>query len=198
MTGSSGSSPSSPNTKPEPRYHQRCCQTNSGLSGPSSASVPLPMPDSKQDLQTTWWNDAKFKYKKSQRFLPHSSHTSSDTHISYGLQWNEKNKRKFTQIWMIDLAHLSTNPLCSLPFTHFTISPSTSSVWSLDPYFLTSPLMTDFSGSSPSSPNTKPEPLYNQFCCFANSGLSGSSSASVPLPMPDRKQRCAKYVVKSS
>ena len=66
---------------------------------------------------------------QSQRLLPCSTHTSAHTHISYGLQWNEKNKRKFTQIWMIDLAHLSTNPLCSLPFTHFTISPSTSSVW---------------------------------------------------------------------
>ena len=135
---------------------------------------------------------------QSQRLLPCSTHTSAHTHISYGLQWNEKNKRKFTQIWMIDLAHLSTNPLCSLPFTHFTISPSTSSVWSLDPYFLTSPLMTDFSGSSPSSPNTKPEPRYHQCCCQTNSGLSGSSCASVLLPMPDSKQRCAKYVVKSS
>ena len=37
-----------PNTKPEPRYHQCCCNANPGLSGPSCASVLLPMPDSRQ------------------------------------------------------------------------------------------------------------------------------------------------------
>ena len=60
------------------------------------------------------------------------------------------------------------------------------------------PFMTDSSGSSPSSPNTKPEPLQGQCYSSPNSGLPGSSCASVPLPMPDSKQRCAKYVVKSS
>ena len=95
----------------------------------------------------------------------------------------------------MDLAHLSTNPLCSLPFTHFTISPSTSSVWI---HIVLPPLMTDFSGSSPSSPNTKPEPLQGQYCCDAKPGLSGSSCASVLLPMPHRRQISAKYVVKSS
>ena len=190
--------PSSPNTKPEPLYHQCCCFSNPGLSGPSCASVPLPMPDSKQRCakyvvksSEILWNS--HTHKKSQRLLPHSSHTSAHTHISCGLRWNETNKLKFTQICMMDLAHLSTNPLCRLPFTHFTISPSTSSVWihiALPP-----PLMTD---SSASSPNSKPEPLQGQCCCHTNPGLSGSSSASVPLPMPDSRQRCGKYVVKSS
>ena len=55
------------------------------------------------------YNALKFTYKKSQRLLPHSSHTSAHTHISCGLQWNETNKLKFTQICMMDLAHLSTN-----------------------------------------------------------------------------------------
>ena len=84
----------------------------------------------------------------------------------------------------MDLAHLSTNRLCSLLFTHFTISPSTSSVWIH--IALPTPIMT---GSSASSPNTKPEPLQGQCCYNANSGLSGSSSASVLLPMPHRRQR---------
>ena len=132
MTDSSGSSPSSPNTKPEPRYHQCCSFPNSGLSGSSCASVPLPKPDSRKRSAKCGeiiWNAWKFTYRKSQRLLLHSSHTSAKTHKPCGLQWNEKNKLKFTQICMMDLAHLSTNPLCSLPFTHFTISPSTSSVW---------------------------------------------------------------------
>ena len=152
MTDSSGSSPSSPNTKPEPRYHQRWSYPNSGLSGSSCASVLLPKPHSRQRSEVLR-NHPKFfefKYKKSQRLLPHSYHTSSDTHISCGLQSNENKKLKFTQICMMDLAHLSTNPLCSLPFAQFTISPSTSSVWihiALPP-----PLMTDSSGISPSSP----------------------------------------------
>ena len=142
--------PSSPNTKPEPLYHQCCCFPNPGLSGPSCASVPLPMPDSRQrsakyvvKSSNILWHS--HTHKKSQRLLPHSSHTSAHTHISCGLQWNETNKLKFTQICMMDLAHLSTNPLCRLPFTHFTISPSTSSVWihiALPP-----PLMTDSSAS---------------------------------------------------
>ena len=95
----------------------------------------------------------------------------------------------------MDLAHLSTNPLCSLPFTHYTISPSIGSVWI---HIFLPPLVTDSSGSSPSSPNTKPAPRNHQCCCLPNSGLSGSSCASVPLPMPDSKQRSADYVVKSS
>ena len=92
----------------------------------------------------------------------------------------------------MDLAHLSTNPLCSLPFTHFTISPSISSVWihiALPP-----PLLTDSSKSSPSSPNTKPEPRYQQ-CCPPVSGLSRPSCASASLQIPDGRQRCANYVV---
>ena len=47
-------------------------------------------------------------------------------------------------------------------------------------------------------PNTKPEPRYHQCCCDAKPGLSGSSCASVLLPMPHRRQISAKYVVKSS
>ena len=141
-----------------------------------------------KDLQTTWWNNVKLKYKKSQRLLLHSSRTSSDTHISCGLQWNEKNELKFTQIPMIDLAHL--------PFTHFTIPPSTSSVWI--PTAVPLPLMTGSSGSSPSSPNTKPEPQHHQCCWNPISSLSGSSCASVLPPKPHSKQRSAKYVVKSS
>ena len=81
--------------------------------------------------------------------------------------------------------HIS-NPLCSLPFTHFTISPSTSSVCI---HIALPPLLTDFSGSSPSSPNTKPEPLHGQSYLRTNSGLPGSSCASVLLPMPHRRQR---------
>ena len=85
-----------------------------------------------KDVQNTWWNHLRFFEIYIQEISTPStacSHTSSDIHMSCGLQWNEKNKLKFTQIWIMDLAHLSTNPLCSLPFTHFTISPSTSSVW---------------------------------------------------------------------
>ena len=58
--------------------------------------------------------------------------------------------------------------------------------------------MTGSTESSPSSPNTKPEPLQGQCCWIANPGLSKSSCASVLLPMPDSKQRSPKYVVKSS
>ena len=47
--------------------------------------------------------------------------------LTYHVVSNEKNKLKFT-LCMMDLAHLSTNLLCSLRFTHFTISPSISSV----------------------------------------------------------------------
>ena len=61
-----------------------------------------------------------------------------------------------------------------------------------------SPLMTSSSISSPSSPNTKPEPRYHQCCWHANAGLSGSSCSSDPLPMPHRRQRSANCVVKSS
>ena len=46
--------------------------------------------------------------------------------------------------------------------------------------------MTDFSASSP---YTKPETLQGQCCSAPNSGLSGSSCASVLLPMPDSRQR---------
>ena len=122
-------------------------------------------------LQNTWWNHEKWSkihiviIQEFSVFLPHSSHASAHTHISCGLQWNEKNKLKFTQICIMDLAHLSTNPLCSLPFTQFTISPSTSSVWIH--IVLPPPLMTDSSASSPSSPNTKPELRYHQCCCYA-------------------------------
>ena len=163
FSGSSPSSPSSPNTKPEHRYHQCCCDAKPGSSGPSCASVPLPKPDSRQRCakyvvksSEILWNS--HSHKKSQRLLPHASHTSSDAHISCGLQWNETNKLKFTQICMMDLAHLSTNPLCSFPFTHVTISHSTSSVWihiALPP-----PLMTA------SSPNTKPTMRWNHLRYF--------------------------------
>ena len=51
---------------------------------------------------------------------------------------------------------------------------------------------------SPSSPNTKPEPLQGQCCSATNPGLSGSSSASVLLPKPHRRKISANYVVKSS
>ena len=156
MIGSSSSSPSSPNTKPGPRYHQCCCDAKPGLSGSSCASVLLPMPHRRQisakyvvKSSKILWNS--HTHKKSQRLLPHSSHTSAHTHISSGLQWNETNKLKFTQNCMMDLAHLST--LCSLPFTQFTISHSIGSV--SIPTAVPLPLLTDFSASSP---NTKPEP----------------------------------------
>ena len=151
-----------------------------------------------KDLQNTSWNHLRFFEIHIQEISTPStacSHTSAHTDISCqcGLQWNEKNKLKFTQICIMDLAHLSTNPLCSLPFTHFTISPSIGSVWI---HIFLPPLVTDSSASSPSSPNTKPEPRYHQCCSSPNSGLSGSSCASVLLPMPDSKQRSANYVVK--
>ena len=87
-----------------------------------------------KDVQNTWWNHLRFFEIHIQEISTPStacSHTSAHTDISCqcGLQWNEKNKLKFTQICIMDLAHLSTNPLCSLPFTHFTISPSIGSVW---------------------------------------------------------------------
>ena len=97
---------------------------------------------------------------------------------------------------MIDLAHLSINPLCSLPFTQFTMSPSISSVWIHTAVPL--PLTTHSSGSSPSSPNTKPLSLQGQCCCYTNTGLSGSSCASVLLPKPHTRQRSANCMVKSS
>ena len=71
-----------------------------------------------------------------------------------------------------------------------------SSVWI--PTAVPLPLMTGSSESSPSSPNTKPEPLQGRCCCSANTSLSGPSCASAPLPMPDSRQRSPKYVVKSS
>ena len=143
MTSSSGSSASSPNTKPEPRYHQCCCYTKSGFSGSSCASVPLPMPDSKQ---------------RSAKCLAKSSKIRSN--------------------------------FSTFPF-HLRLALSGSILQYL-------PLMTGSSTSSASSPNTKPEPRYHQCCCYTKSGLSGSSCASVPLPMPDSKQRSAKCLVKSS
>ena len=88
----------------------------------------------------------------------------------------------------MDMAHLNTNPLHILPFTQLTISPSTSSVSILTPV--------PFPSCSPSSPNTKPEPLQGQFRCTPNSGVSGSSCASVLLPMPDSRPRSANYMVK--
>ena len=91
----------------------------------------------------------------------------------------------------MDLAHLSTNRVVFLslmsPF-HLRLALSGSML-------PCPPLMTDSSASSPSSPNTKPAPLQGRWCCLPNSGLSGSSSASVPLPMPDTrhsKQRFCK------
>ena len=125
----------------------------------------------------------KFTYKKSQRLLPHFSHTSSHTHM-------------WSQMKRIDLAHLSTKLLHVLPFTQFTIPPSIGPV--SIPTAVPLPLMTGSSGSSPSSPNTKPEPLQGRCCCSPKSGFSGSSCASVRLPMPYSKQRPANYVVKSS
>ena len=91
MTGSSGSSPSSPNTKPEPRYHQCCCLPNSGLSGPSCALVLLPMPDSKQRSANCVVKLCKIQIQEIST-LPTA----------------------FTQIWMINLVHLSTNPCAVL------------------------------------------------------------------------------------
>ena len=66
----------------------------------------------------------------------------------------------------------------------------------LDPYCSTFSLMTGSSESSPSSPNTKPEPLQGQCCSCPNSGLSGPSCASVPPTMPDSRQRSPNYMVK--
>ena len=152
-----------------------------------------------KDMQNTWWNHLRFIELHAKEISTPSttcSHTSAHTHISCGLQWNETNKLKFTQICMMDLAHLSTNPLYGLPLTHVTISPSTSSVRTH--IVLPLPPMTDSLASSPSSPNTKPEPRHHQCCCDAKPGLSGSSCASVLLPMPASRPRSAKYVVNSS
>ena len=200
---SSSSTPSSPNTKPEPLQGQCCWIPNSGLPGWSCASVRLPKPDRRQRC-------AKYVVKSSQ--IPWNSHTrnlNTFYHIllilplilTYHVVSNEMKRtssnslRSAWRIWM-DLAHLGINLLCSLPFTHFTISPSIGSV--LIPHYSSFALLTGSSESSPSSPNTKPEPRYHQCCCPSNSGLSGSSCASVLLPMPDSRQRSADYVVKSS
>ena len=151
-----------------------------------------------KDEENTWWNHLRFIEIHAKEISTPStaflSYFRSYSHIIWSpMKWNEQ-----AQIHsdLHDGLGTSQHQSCSLPFTHVTISPSTSSVWihiALPP-----PLMTDSSASSPSWPNTKPEPLQGRWCCMPNSGLSGSSSASVPLPMPDSKQRCAKYVVKSS
>ena len=94
------------------------------------------------------------------------------------------NKLKFTQICMM-AAGTSVSPF------HLRLALSGSIL----PYL---PLMTDSSGSSPSSPNTKPEPRHHQCWYATKSGLSGPSCASDPLPEPYHTQRSAKYKVKSS
>ena len=52
-----------------------------------------------KDVQNTWWNHLRFFKIHIQEISTPStacSHTSSDIRISCGLQWNEKNKLKFT------------------------------------------------------------------------------------------------------
>ena len=197
MTDSSASSPSSPNTKPEPLQGQCCCATKSGLSGPSCASDPLPMPDSRQRCGKYVVKSSKIHWNSHKRnlnaFYHMLSYFRSYSHIMWSpMKWNEQ-----AQIHsdLHDGLGTSQHQSWNLPFTHVTISPSTSSVWI---HIALPPLMTDFSASSPSSPNTKPEPRHHQCCCNAKPGLSGSSSASVLLPMPASRQRSAKYIVKSS
>ena len=66
-----------------------------------------------KDMQNTWWNHLRFIEISRKRNL------SAFYRILFilpliptypcGLQWNEMNKLKFTQICMMDLAHLSTN-----------------------------------------------------------------------------------------
>ena len=202
MTDSSGSSPSSPNTKPEPRYHQCCSSPNSCLSGSSCASVPLPKPDSKQRCakyvvksSKILWNS---QYKKSQRLLPHALILPLILTYHVNVVSNEMKRtssnslRSASWTWHISAPILCVVFLSLISQFHLRLALSGSIL----PYL--PPFMTDSSGSSPSSPNTKPEPLQGKCSCFSNSGLPGSSCASVPLPMPDSKQRCAKYVVKSS
>ena len=130
MTGSSGSSPSSPTTKPEPRYHQCCCYTNSGLSGSSCPSDPLPMPHRRtgeKDLQTTWRNYV-------------SSHTRNLNAfyrillillliLTYYVVSNEMKRTTSNSIRSAWPWHISAPILCmACPFTQFTISLSISSV----------------------------------------------------------------------
>ena len=161
MTDSSTSSPSSSNTKPEPRYHQFCwnqvCQCRVVLQSLCQCLT------ANKDVQNTRWNHLRFFEIHIQEISTPStacSHTSAHTDISCqcGLQWNEKNKLKFTQICIMDLAHLSTNPLCSLPFTHYTISPSIGSVWI--PTAVPLPLMT---GSSKKNHHPHQTPSLSPF-----------------------------------
>ena len=189
MTDSSGSSPSSPNTKPEPLQGPCCCHPNPGLSGSSCASVPLPMPDSKQRC-------AKYVVKSSK--ILWNSHTRNlnafyrillilPLLLTYHVVSNEIKRtssnslRSASWTWHISAPIFCTFFLSLISPFHIRLALSGSIL----PYL---PFMTDSSGSSPSSPNTKPEPLQGPCCWNANSGLSGSSSAWVPLPMPHRRQ----------
>ena len=204
MTDFSGSSPSSPNTKPEPRYHQRCCQTNSGLSGSSCALVLLPMPDSKQRC-------GKYVVKSFKNLWnSHIRHLNAFYRMLSYFLWYlilayhaVSNERKRTSSNSLRSAwwtrHISAQIICVVffflsltsPLFHrrLALSGSILSYLSAHDRFLS--ILTILT-------KTKPQPRYHQCCFFANPGLSGPSSASVPLPMPDSKQRCAKYVVKSS
>ena len=186
MTRPSSSSPSSPNTKPEPQHHQCCWNPISGLSGSSCASVLPPKPHSKQ-------RSAKYVVKSSKILWIHIQQilTPSTAFFSYSLSYSHvvSNEVREHQI------HSDLNDRPSTSSFH-SFHHSTFDWLCLDPYCSTSPLMTGSSESSSSSPNTKPEPQHHQFCSSPNSDLSGSSCASVLLPMPHRRQRSANYVVK--
>ena len=140
-------------------------------------------------------NSLKFTYKKSQRLLPSLLILPLIlTHHPVSNEMKRPRSNSLRSAWWA--WHILAPILCVVFLSQVSpISPSTSSVWI---HIVLPPLMTDFSGSWPSSPNTKPEPLQGQCCCPATTGMSGSSCASFLLPMPDSRSRCAKYAVKSS
>ena len=165
MTDSSGSLPSSPNTKPwAPVCTNVVGYTKSGLPGPSCASVLLPMPDSRQRLckirreimkisielhikDISMPSTAFFSYFRS--WLTH--------HVNVVSKWNEKNKLKFhlRSAWWT--WHISAPILCIWPPFH-SVHHCTFDLLCLDPYCSTSPHYDWFLiiAHHP-HPNTKPE-----------------------------------------
>ena len=149
-----------------------------------------------------WWNHLKFYWNSHKRSLNAFSSILLilPLILTYHVVPNEMKRTSSNSLrsargsWTW---HISAQIICVvflsliLPF-HLRLALSGSIL----PYL--PPLMTGSTESSPSSQNTKPETLQGQCCCLPNSGLSGPSCASVPLPMPDSKRRCAKYVVKPS
>ena len=134
--------------------------------------------------------------KKSQRLLPHSSHTSAHTHISCYLQVKLKEQSQNhsdLHDWLGTSQHQCSVVFLSLisPF-HLPLALSGSILPHLSPLmtgFLRSlTILTKHQAWAPTGPMLLQTP---------NSWLSGSSCASILLPMPDSRQRSAKCVVKS-